>query len=614
MADVFRLLFDSGAKTKKQIQNELQRLIRAKIEDVIETAITEAQEERGEKIPERDNMYYGKNGGSNNRLLAAQCGLAYPPETPDESAPIAEKIRQMREIGQTLYNGYMVRHCAEIAMVRQGEFMQDVEDDFGRSVFCAVERPVYGALSFEQLRTYFTWRTDVRRGVYNSVDKPYVMLYCYELLNKIGVLSSQDAFNRLLQVWENCRSFCNSLDYNMPKWLKDFYAFNKIDGEFCDIAESFPVKSRQADPCEAQLMNRQYGNKLDYLMQYSHYNLAQSMFFNSGNENAGLMDEAAEAALTALDEYFSARGISLFELICGKLKKDFAWSPFVGAYVDRDRMDGFHACRISGTERYCIKRGEPCFEHLECAPYRRFIGYVLKSIEAVLRTRTGFRYNVSPNLSMLMDDFYNREKLFKAVNEPEFCKVVPRAVNEFCDRRGIYPPAKQPKRGKKPDYGDAPQYTPAQLKPRKVEIDVSALENIRREADETARKLIVEEYEDALSEEQTAQAAAAVADEVFEELRQQALNEAAQQYDFSALPQPWRDFAAALDESLLDVLLAVRNGTAETFCHDIGRLPETVFEEVNALSLEHIGDVVIEDGVLVPDYCEDIRRILSIAR
>lgn len=613
MADVFRLLFNSGAKTKKEIQNELQRLIRAKIEDVIETAITEVQEERGEKIPERDNLYYGKSD-SGNRQQRAENSLAYPPEVPDESAPITEKIRQMRELGQTLYNGYMVRHCAEIAMVRQGEFMQDVEDDFGRSVFCAVERPVYGALSFEQLRTYFTWRTDVRRGVYNRVDKPYIMLYCYELLNKIGVLSSQDAFNRLLQVWENCRGFCHSLDYVMPKWLKDFYAFNKIDGEFCDIAESFPVKSKLADPCEAQLMNRQYDNKLGYLMEYSHYNLAQSMFFNSGKENAKLMNEAVEAALAALDEYFSARGISLFELICGKLKKDFAWSPFAGAYVNRDRMDGFRACRISGTERYCIKRGEPCFEHLESAPYRRFIGYVLKSVEAVLRTRTGFRYNVSPNLSMVMDDFYNREKLSKAVKEPEFCEVIPRAVNEFCDRRGIYPPEKPSKRSKKPDYGDAPQYTPEQLKPRKVEIDISALEHIRREADEIAEKLIVEEYEDALSEEQTAQAAAAVADEVFEELRQQALSEAAQQHDFSALPQQWRDFAAALDERLLDVLLAMQNGTVETLCRDMGRLPETVFDEINALSLEYIGDVVIENGEFVPDYCEDIGRILDIAR
>ena len=149
-------------------------------------------------------------------------------EEEDESSAIRMKIEEMRRLGQVFYNGYMLRQCAEETLVKQGLFMADVTDDFPRNCFCGIERPIYGALSTDQLRTYFTWRTHARGGVYTVVDKPYVMLYCYELLNKIGVLSADDAYNRLSGVWEGCRGFCPALDSVMPRWLKDFRAFNEI--------------------------------------------------------------------------------------------------------------------------------------------------------------------------------------------------------------------------------------------------------------------------------------------------------------------------------------------------------------------------------------------------
>ncbi len=609
MSEKFKLFFSSKATTKKEIQDELQRLIRAKIENVVDTAMSEAKEERGEKIPPRDTVYYGRAPQQSTKHTMLEDELAYPPESPDENAPITEKIRQMRELGQTLYKGYMVRQCAELTLVKQGEFMQDVTDDFTRSAFCAIERPVYGALSAEQLRTYFTWRTDARRGTYYKIDKPYITLYCYELMNKIGVLSSQDAFNRLVGVWENCRGFCPSLDNTMPLWLKDFYAFNNIEGDFSELSHSFPVKPDSTDKITSELLSGDYSNKLEYLASHSSYNIKGSIFYT--DEHLPLLNDAAEASLSALEDYFRAHGISLFELICGRAKKDFGWSPFAGAYVDQERMDGFRTCHISSTERYCIKRGQPCFERFESAPFRNFIGYILKATESVLRERTGFRYSIVPNLSVVLDDFFNREKLYKAVSEQEFASVVPNAVNAYCDEHGIFPPRKEPKRKKKPDYGDSPQYQPVNTAPKKIEIDLSALENIRREADETARKLIIEEYEDALPEEKITEMTAAIVDEVFEELTEQAITENRNEHDFSALKEPWKEFAQVLDKRLLSVLQAIDDNKAEALCRDMGILPETVFEEINAIALEYIGDVVIENDAFVPDYYEDVKAILN---
>lgn len=614
MADGFKLIINSAAKTKKEIEKEVQRIIRKKIENVVDDAIRDAKEMifGGEKIPPRDNnIRYDKKPQQPSQELSVD-ELAYPPETPDPSLPITEKIRQMRELGQTFYNGYMLRQCAELTIVRQGEFMQDVTDDFGRSAFCAVERPIYGALSIEQLRTYFTWRTDVRRGIYYKTDKPYVMLYCYELLNKIGVLSSQDAFDKLIGVWENCREFCPYLDTIMPIWLRDFYAFNAIRDDFSEHERLFPTQQTASDKITTELLHKNYCGKLEYLMGCSSYNLKGSIFFSE--ETSVMFDKVLEKVLSALDVYFTARDISLFELICGRSKKDHSWTPFAGAYVDLDRMDGFRTCRISAAERYCIKRGRPCYEKFEHAPYRSFIGYVLKCTESVLRERTGFRYSIVPNLSIVLDDFLNRDKLYSAAKEAEFSAIVPDAVNSWCDEHGIFPPPKERKKKKKPNYNEETSttygYSPAV--PQKIEIDVSNLAEIRRASDEIAKKLIIEEYEDALPEEQRNELTHKIEEEVFELRTEQASLEVHSQYDFSSLPDEWRALAESLDTELLMLLKALYDGEAETFCRSIGTLPETAYEVINAAALEHIGDCIVENGNIISDYREDIERILNI--
>lgn len=608
MSDKFRLMIDSAAKSKQEIQNEIQRLIRAKIERVVDEAKQNA-EEQGEKIPPRESIYYGRK--PQQKDISLPDTLAYAPESPDNSSEIYDKIQEMRALGQTFHNGYMLRQCAELTIVKQGEFMKDVTDDFGRSAFCAIDRPIYGALSAEQLRTYFTWRTDARKGTYYKIDRPYVILYCYELLNKIGVLSSDDAFNRLIGVWENCREFCPSLDQHMTRWMRDFYAFNHIAEDFSQLSASFPVDEKNTDETIAQLFACNYHGKLEYLMSCSSYNLKGSIFFSE--ETALLIDECCEQVLSAMNSYFLERGLSLFELICGRQKKDFGWSPFAGAYVDLDRMDGFHQCHISATERYCIKRGQPCLERFEYAPYRGFIGYILKAVESVLRERTGFRYSIVPNLSMVLDNFFNREKIYKAASEAEFSALIPETVNRYCDEHGIFPPRKENKRRKSCGYEDKTSEPSSYLPPKKIEIDISALEDIRRAAEETTKKLIIEEYEDALPEEKITAIADTITDEVFEELTTQAKRENNTQLDFSTINEPWKSFAEALDTQLIQLLIAIDHGNSEAFCHELGVLPETIFEELNALSLEHIGDVIIENSEYVPDYYEDIKNIISAA-
>lgn len=650
MADKFNKFIETGGKSIDEIRDEIRRMlnsnpakaekipprreippapnppappddsttksIRAKIRTVVEEAQQTAQSApRPEKrhAPDRVNISYLTGKPVVPQTVSAD-ELAYPAESPDpanrpEDAEIDEKIRQMRGINKVFYNGYMLTRCAEESMVKQGLFMADVTDDYGRVAFCATPRPIYAALSNAQLRTYFTWRTDVRRGVYNDVDKPYVQLYCYELLNIIGCISAADAFSRLLDLWENMREKAAWLDNAMPRWLKDFYAFNDISAQYPDISACLKRSGEECDVTAARMFDRNYDDCLARLAEYSAYNIRGSRFMTDDTEK--LMNGALSAVLSALDGYFTEKGISLFEILCGKLKKDFSWLPFSGAYVDLDRMGGFHTVRINALERYCFKRGERVLERLEPAPCRGFIGFVLKSTESDLRRAAGFRHSLVPNITMALNDFRNRDKLTEAVSDPEFIRVISNAASEWCEKNGIRPaPSKKDtKQGTTDLSDDIHGKAPAPVKPIRIDIDISRLADIREKSDELAKKLIIEEEEE-VPIVRAEEAALSIAEDDFSE-RVSAC--AALSGDFGEISDEWRGFAERLSPADISLLSALTNGTAAQFCRSIGEMPETLFERINTAALDTVADIVIENGEIIPDYEEDIRKIIACA-
>ncbi len=552
--------------------------------------------------------------------------IGYPHEAIPENMNAQDeymlnKIREMRSLEEITHNSYIVKQCAQITLVRQGEFMADVEDDFGRRVFCALPHPIYAAMSNSQLRTYFSWRTDVRRGVYGEVEQPYVLLYCYELMNRIGVSSADDAFERLVAVWENCAVNVKYADIIIPRWIKDFYAFNRV---------TLPLPAKLADEATGEeylaARNLEAGNfagKLDFLAKNSAYDLSESIFINE--KTRPMMDGACAAALTALAGYFKPRGVELSSLICGRLRKDFSWEPFYNAIVDPERMDGFRSVEVSPTERYTLKRGEPTLERFEFSVNRGFVGYVLKSVEAQLRRLTGFKRKIIPNIKMLENDIRNREKLEAAVSAPEFSEIIPHAVEAYCRMAGIAIAEKsKPKKPLKP-WDEAPPTEPVV-----VNIDVSKLDKIREQADENARKLIVDEFpeyiEDDLSNDPDYEE---IADKIGEEEFEESVAEYAQLAPEDKEPAPvigagnpkfenldpdWQSLANNLTPGNILFLRAMLDGTDREFCRERDIMPQTMIEEINGEALLAIGDVIVEGGAILDDYAAQVRELVDAFR
>lgn len=642
MSDEFKKFIETGGKTLDEIKKNIEKMLYNTVDTVVDEAVKLVPKDirkqirqtvnnarrdsdgyyKSEKIPPRNSAPNDPRTRQPRLLDHDERRAAYPREPipehmSEQDEYMLDMIRDMRALEVLSDTHYITDRCAEASFVKQGLFMADVEDDFYRRVFCALPMPAYMSMSNSQLRTYFTWRTDVRRGKYAEVDKPYVLMYCFELMNKIGVSSAAEAFGRLLEVWEKCKPFAKYLDKSMPRWLKDFYVYNDITGLYPDISDYTGASdSRYIDEFE----NGNYSGKFDYLAEYSAYDIKNSIFLSDNTRP--ILDGACAAVLKTLAEYFKERGLNITELLCGKVRKDYSWSPFDGAIVDLGRMEGFRPLRISAAERYCIKRGEPTLEVFDFSPSRGFIGYLLKSVEAELRRCVKFKRYITPNITMLENDLRNREKILSAVTDERFGKLILSAVDEYCRQQGIAAPEKPKKKS-----GEKSAYVR-----EKVEIDISKLESIRERSDELAKKLIVEDIPEPPKDDiedhgnigalnELEEMSAMINDDDFSNriADYTALLPEEPEYTppdehkniFSDLPAEWQDFANELTPVDLCVLKYLRDGGAVDFCRKHGIMPETIYEEINTAALEYILDVVIEDGGIIHDYSAEVDKIIK---
>ncbi len=109
---------------------------------------------------------------------------------------VPERIRQMRRLHDYADDSYTQRHKN---FFLQGIFMADYEDNAPWHGNLHRYFPVYDDLSVSQLRGYFTWRTQLRKGRFEEITPSFAYLYIYEILNGIGTKSVEEGIGRLVE-------------------------------------------------------------------------------------------------------------------------------------------------------------------------------------------------------------------------------------------------------------------------------------------------------------------------------------------------------------------------------------------------------------------------------
>lgn len=145
---------------------------------------------------------------------------------------LPDQYRKMREISrwQEDPKGGAGRWLSEAELFyRQGLLMADFEDDCPYNGTFKSYFPTYNAMSDRQLRGYFTWRAQVRRGNIKETSTSFAFLYLYELICGIGVDNPLDGFNKIKAFWDAYRAFEPGIDRFARVWLQDYAVFHGLD-------------------------------------------------------------------------------------------------------------------------------------------------------------------------------------------------------------------------------------------------------------------------------------------------------------------------------------------------------------------------------------------------
>ena len=117
---------------------------------------------------------------------------------------------------------------------RQGKFMEDYEDDAPWDGSFHQYFPTYHDLNIRLLRGYFSWRTQVRKGHYHPIAVSLSYLYVYELLCGIGTAGPSDTLTKL-QKFET--GFLDAgygdegMRRNLRRWMLEYAVLHDVPPE-----------------------------------------------------------------------------------------------------------------------------------------------------------------------------------------------------------------------------------------------------------------------------------------------------------------------------------------------------------------------------------------------
>ena len=117
-------------------------------------------------------------------------GSSYRPD----KVNVPVEITQMRKMNSTLGDLKSVRNKT---FYRQAVFMKDYQDDYPWQGDFFHYFSTYRDLNTPQLRGYFSWRTKIRKGIFEPIPLSAAYIYIYELLNGIGADSGEDRLAKI---------------------------------------------------------------------------------------------------------------------------------------------------------------------------------------------------------------------------------------------------------------------------------------------------------------------------------------------------------------------------------------------------------------------------------
>lgn len=481
---------------------------------------------------------------------------------PPEIDEIRELFNQMRDIARKLRSSFdysrfferRVHHDNSIIFYKQGMFMKDFSDNYTEQVAFSSYFPYYQMMGYEQLRTYFTWRTEVRKGNVTDTSLSYAFLYIYELLNNIGVDSPQDGLDYLMFFWKEFRGYNKIIDKYVLRWLKDYHIYYELPQSFKEFVDCHDLAMHYPKMVDSE-------DNFDMFSAISKYDIRKSAFFVE--DKVKLITDCFYFVRDRLRKVCMEHGIDFEKAIFQPTKKLSAWTPFKDALFYQCNKQSDRQVILSEKEIYVCNHNSWTFSTvLTSESSRQLIGYLMKLMESILRKATKYKYKLSANINTITHPLIN--KLNEAGVSLE--NVARNAVLEF--------------------YKEETKTV--------VKVDYEALSKIRMEALATQEKLIVPEQEEMI-------VPAYKQGSIFDNKP-------------VSMPDVWTNFKHALTSTEIQALSVVLHGDVDLkkFADECGIMLEVLVDGINEKAMDSVGDNVMdEEFVLYDDYKEQIKELVG---
>ena len=264
-------------------------------------------------------------------------------------SPTPQPIKEMRKLenggipNSMAYGSYTVSSI----FYQQAQLMQDYEDDYEFHGTFSQYYPTYMAMSNQQLRGYFSWRTRVRHGQVDPAPLSFAFVYVYELLCGIGTTPGEQGLRDLRAFGEAYRLASGpqgvQLDNYLHRWEKDYAVYHNIP---------------QALGAQA---NDELGAAVLTLVRAEHAQL------RAAKREPRIANESAQGDAPSNQQVFQALGNAATYHICdSRLAKD---DPALVATV---ALDVFHELVMHCSKRRKTDFVEGLFGYASRSPYTMF--------------------------------------------------------------------------------------------------------------------------------------------------------------------------------------------------------------------------------------------------
>lgn len=462
------------------------------------------------------------------------------------SSYVPDEIKKMRSFASSSY--YLPEN--EL-FYRQGKLMEGFEDDYDYHGVFSRYFPTYRSMDNQQLRGYFTWRTAVRKGEIKETSLSFAFVYIYELLNCIGSDDPLECFGRLKSFAESYGKLDEKILPYMNRWLCDFVVYNELDPLLLrDISDT------DFDRCLLTLINYKLFDDdelYEALAHLSSYNIEKSSFAKQYPED---VKEVSCEVFRSLAEYYSeGHKKDIIEKLFGR-KVSMNYDMFGSAvFFDRKKYTDF-VYRINDINIYRCRNGVwQCEKYYGSRGKSRELGAIIKAVDFVMRKKY---------------DFKNQLK------DAEATKIVLNTIEKAADRLLEDKKAKQA---------------------AVIEIDMSKLNGIRKAAESTRDKLIVDEEEDFYFD-----AAEAVPEAVKEPAEEEKSEPIVQ--NESPLNETEYEFMQRL----------LYGGDYKGLLKEKGAMLSVTADSINEKLYDNFGDTVMlcdgADVTLIDDYIDELKEIV----